>query len=60
MFKYAIIVAGGAGTRMGANLPKQFMLLKGKPVLYYTIKTFIDAYDDLEIILVLPAQAMKL
>jgi 2-C-methyl-D-erythritol 4-phosphate cytidylyltransferase len=28
MRKYAIIVASGAGTRMGANLPKQFMLLK--------------------------------
>ena len=31
------------------------MLLKDKPVLYYSIKTFLDAYDDLEIILVLPA-----
>ena len=54
MNKYAIIVAGGTGTRMGANLPKQFMLLKGKPVLYYTLKAFLDAYDDLQIILVLP------
>jgi 2-C-methyl-D-erythritol 4-phosphate cytidylyltransferase len=56
MKKYAIIVAGGAGTRMGANLPKQFMLLKGKPVIYYSIKTFLDAYDDLQIILVLPSE----
>ena len=55
MIKYAIIVAGGTGSRMGSNLPKQFMLLKDKPVLYYSIKTFLDAYDDLEIILVLPA-----
>lgn len=55
MNKYAIIVAGGSGTRMGSNLPKQFMLLKGKPVIYYTIKTFLDAYDDMQIILVLPA-----
>ncbi|MBI5858489.1 MAG: 2-C-methyl-D-erythritol 4-phosphate cytidylyltransferase [Sphingobacteriales bacterium] len=54
MKKCAIIVAGGTGTRMGSNLPKQFMLLKGKPVIYYSIKTFLDAYDDLEIILVLP------
>jgi len=38
--KYAIIVAGGTGSRMGSNLPKQFMLIKGKPVLYYSIKTF--------------------
>ena len=55
MFKYAIIVAGGTGSRMGGSLPKQFMLLRDKPVLYYSIKTFLDAYDDLEIILVLPA-----
>jgi 2-C-methyl-D-erythritol 4-phosphate cytidylyltransferase len=55
VIKYAIIVAGGAGSRMGSNLPKQFMLIRDKPVLYYSIKTFLDAYDDLEIILVLPA-----
>jgi 2-C-methyl-D-erythritol 4-phosphate cytidylyltransferase len=55
MIKYAIIVAGGTGSRMGSNLPKQFMLIRDKPVLYYSIKTFLDAYDDLEIILVLPA-----
>lgn len=54
MIKYAIIVAGGTGTRMGGNTPKQFMLLKDKPVLYYTIKTFLDAFDDLQVILVLP------
>jgi 2-C-methyl-D-erythritol 4-phosphate cytidylyltransferase len=54
MNKYAIIVAGGSGTRMGGSLPKQFMLLKDKPVLYYTLKAFIDAYNDLQIILVLP------
>lgn len=39
---------------MGGSLPKQFMLLKGKPVLYYTIKTFLAAYSDLQVILVLP------
>jgi len=54
MNKYAIIVAGGAGTRMGGTVPKQFMLLKDKPVLYYTLKAFIEAYDDLQIVLVLP------
>jgi len=55
MFKYAIIVAGGTGSRMGSDLPKQFMLLKDKPILYYSLKTFLEAYDDLEIILILPA-----
>lgn len=54
MKKYAIIVAGGSGTRMESNLPKQFMLLKDKPVLYYTLKIFLEAYEDLQIILVLP------
>lgn len=54
MKKYAVIVAGGAGTRMGSDLPKQFILLKNKPVLYYTLKKFLDAYDDLQVILVLP------
>jgi len=55
MKKYAIIVAGGAGSRMGSELPKQFMPLKDKPVLYYSLKAFLNAYDDLHIILVLPA-----
>ena len=54
MLKYAIIVAGGSGTRMGGNLPKQFLLLKNKPVLYYSINAFLQAYDDLKVILVLP------
>jgi 2-C-methyl-D-erythritol 4-phosphate cytidylyltransferase len=54
MKKYAVIVAGGAGTRMGGDLPKQFMLLKDKPVLYYSVQAFLNAFDDLEVILVLP------
>ncbi|MBL0270034.1 MAG: 2-C-methyl-D-erythritol 4-phosphate cytidylyltransferase [Chitinophagaceae bacterium] len=54
MKKYAVIVAGGAGMRMGGSLPKQFLLLKDKPVLYYTIKTFLESYPDIQVILVLP------
>jgi 2-C-methyl-D-erythritol 4-phosphate cytidylyltransferase len=54
MKKYAVIVAGGSGIRMGGDLPKQFILLKDKPVLYYSLKTFLDSFDDLQIILVLP------
>ena len=38
---------------MNNTTPKQFLLLHGKPVLYYTINTFLQAYDDLHIILVL-------
>lgn len=37
---FAIIIAGGTGTRMGANIPKQFILVKNKPVLAYTIESF--------------------
>jgi 2-C-methyl-D-erythritol 4-phosphate cytidylyltransferase len=47
-------VAGGTGKRMGSAVPKQFLMLSDKPVLYYTIKTFLEAYEDLQIILVLP------
>lgn len=56
MKKTAVIVAGGSGSRMNSNLPKQFLLLKGKPVLYYTLHAFLKAYDDLNIILVLPEE----
>lgn len=56
MKKIAVIVAGGSGTRMNATLPKQFLLLNGKPVLYYTIDTFLKAYTDLNVILVLPEE----
>lgn len=54
MMKYAVIVAGGTGTRMNNNVPKQFLQIKGKPVLYYSIDTFLKSYRDLQIILVLP------
>ena len=56
MKKYAIIVAGGTGTRMGSAIPKQFLLLHDKPVLYYTLKAFLEAFDDLKIILVFPEE----
>lgn len=53
MRKFAIIVAGGSGKRMGTPLPKQFLPLKDRPVLYYTLKAFLDSFPDIEIILVL-------
>ena len=56
MKKYAVIVAGGSGSRMNNIVPKQFLLLNGKPVLYHTINTFLHSYDDLQIILVLPEE----
>ena len=59
MKKYAVIVAGGAGVRMGGDVPKQFMLLHGKPVIAFTIEAFLQAYEDLEVILVLPQQQLE-
>jgi len=54
MKKYAVIVAAGSGTRMGGVMPKQFMLVNNKPVLYYTLQTFLNAFADIQIVLVLP------
>ncbi|HET9745807.1 MAG TPA: 2-C-methyl-D-erythritol 4-phosphate cytidylyltransferase [Chitinophagaceae bacterium] len=54
MDKYAVIVAGGSGARMGGAMPKQFLLVSDKPVLYYTLQTFLNAFADIQIILVLP------
>ncbi|HRN79863.1 MAG TPA: 2-C-methyl-D-erythritol 4-phosphate cytidylyltransferase [Ferruginibacter sp.] len=56
MKKYALIVAGGTGKRMNSTLPKQFHLLNDKPLLYFTLRSFLDAYDDMQIILVLPEE----
>lgn len=54
MKKFAVIVAGGSGLRMGTQVPKQFLPLRDKPVLWYTLSAFLEAFDDLTIILVLP------
>lgn len=56
MKKTALIVAAGNGSRMKSDIPKQFLLLKNKPVLYYSIKAFLDAYENMEVILVLPSE----
>lgn len=54
MKKYCIIVAGGIGQRMLSEIPKQFRLLAGKPILLHSLEAFAAAVPDLEIILVLP------
>lgn len=53
MKKFAVIVAGGIGSRMNQTMPKQFLLLNGKPIIYYTISTFLQAYVDVRIIIVI-------
>jgi 2-C-methyl-D-erythritol 4-phosphate cytidylyltransferase len=54
---YAIIVAGGSGSRMQATIPKQFLLLNGLPVLMHTIEAFYRSTSQPQIILVLPADS---
>lgn len=51
---YIIIVAGGKGLRMGSDVPKQFLPVKGMPVLMRTISRFHECKPLMQIILVLP------
>ncbi|MEA1878669.1 MAG: 2-C-methyl-D-erythritol 4-phosphate cytidylyltransferase [Bacteroidota bacterium] len=54
MTQTIIIVAGGRGTRMKSDIPKQFLLLDGKPVLMQTMEAFVEFDPDIRMILVLP------
>jgi len=54
MNEYAIIVAGGKGTRIQSKLPKQFLPLCGKPILLHTIEAFFHYSDRIKVIVVLP------
>lgn len=58
MKKRAILVAGGNGSRMGAAIPKQFLLLNGKPILWHTIQVFLESFDDMLLTVVLPMNSM--
>ncbi|MFC3196233.1 2-C-methyl-D-erythritol 4-phosphate cytidylyltransferase [Parapedobacter deserti] len=51
---YAIIVAGGTGSRMGTATPKQFLLLDGLPIVMHAIQAFHSSQSSPEIIVVLP------
>lgn len=57
--KYLIVPAGGSGQRMGAAVPKQFLLLGGKPILRLTIERFLDADPDIHVITVLPRESVR-
>lgn len=56
---YVIIVAGGKGLRMGADVPKQFLEVGGKPILMHTLQRFADYDPQMQIILVLPHEQQE-
>ena len=58
--EYALVVAGGKGTRISSNTPKQFLELNGLPVLMHTIRAFDQYSKDITIILVLPEDDLQL
>jgi 2-C-methyl-D-erythritol 4-phosphate cytidylyltransferase len=59
MKKAVVIVAGGSGTRMRSDIPKQFLLLRGKPILMYTIERFYNFCNDIKIVVVLPKDEIE-
>ncbi len=60
MQQFILIVAGGKGSRMGSDLPKQFLPLGGVPLLMHTFDAFSFLYGSAEIILVLPSDIIDL
>lgn len=50
--RFAIILAGGEGHRSGALIPKQFVEIAGRPVVWWSMKAFKEAYPDITLILV--------
>lgn len=54
MKKFALIVAGGSGSRMNSDVPKQFIEVAGLPVMMHTIHTFLSFSSQIELIIVLP------
>ena len=60
MKRYALIVAGGSGTRMGGSTPKQFLVLGQRPLLMHTISQFASAGNSIEIIVILPQNQIEI
>jgi 2-C-methyl-D-erythritol 4-phosphate cytidylyltransferase len=56
---YAVIVAGGSGKRMHAEMPKQYLEIAGKPVLMHTLERFKAFNENIEIITVLPENQLR-
>ena len=60
MKRYLIVVAGGKGTRMGGETPKQFQMLGDKPVVMVTLERLHAIDPSMQLILVLPAEHMEM
>ena len=56
---YAVVVAGGSGTRMGSDTPKQFLRLAGLPILRRTIENLVEAEPAARVVTVLPRDCVK-
>lgn len=56
---YMIIVAGGHGTRMGSDIPKQFLKIDGKPILMRTLERFHEYDPEMHLIVVLPKEQQE-
>ncbi|NOR74550.1 MAG: 2-C-methyl-D-erythritol 4-phosphate cytidylyltransferase [Draconibacterium sp.] len=59
MKKFALIVAGGSGSRMNETVPKQFIELKDRPILMRTFDAFYNYDSQIEFILVLPKNQVE-
>ena len=59
MKTFAIIVAGGSGSRMKTKIPKQFMEIDGTPILMHTIRKFLSLSPAPQVVLVLPSHEFK-
>ncbi len=53
---YGVVLAGGVGSRMGGDKPKQYLNIKGKPIIIYTIEKFFTCPDFEKVIVLCPAQ----
>ncbi len=60
MKEYVIIVAGGTGSRMKSDIPKQFIAINGLPILMHTLLAFEKYSPSISIVLVLPADQISL
>ncbi len=56
--KYAVIVAGGKGTRAGGGVPKQFREVAGRPMIWWSLRAFMEEDPSVKIVLVLPVESI--